>query len=41
MKNMKNLVLNKKIVAILLLLITLLTNISPVFAASGSGKYVG
>ena len=41
MKNMKNLILNKKIVAILLLLITLLTNISPVFAASGSGKYVG
>ena len=38
---MKNLILNKKIVAILLLLITLLTNISPVFAASGSGKYVG
>ena len=41
MKSIKNIILNKKIVAIILLLITLLTNISPVFAVSGSGKFVG
>ena len=41
MKNIKNFILNKKIVAILLLLITILTNVSPVFAASGSSKYTG
>ena len=41
MKTIKNYILNKKIVAILLLLITILTNISPVFAVSGSGSFVG
>ena len=41
MKNIKNFILNKKIVAVLLLLITVLTNISPVFAVSGSGNFVG
>lgn len=41
MKNIKNFVLNKKVVAILLLLITIVSNISPVFAVSGSGKFVG
>ncbi len=41
MKSIKNLILNKKVVAILLLLITVLTNISPVFAASGSGQWAG
>jgi hypothetical protein len=40
-KTIKNYILNKKIVAILLLLITILTNISPVFAVSGSGSFVG
>ena len=37
MKNIKKINLNKKIVAILLLLITLISNISPVFAVSSSG----
>ena len=41
MKNIKKINLNKKIVAILLLLITLISNISPVFAVSGSGSFVG
>ncbi len=41
MKNIKNFVLNKKVVAILLLLITIVSNISPVFAVSGSGQFVG
>ena len=41
MKTIKYYILNKKIVAILLLLITILTNISPVFAVSGSGSFVG
>ena len=41
MKTIKNYILNKKIVAIILLLITILTNISPVFAVSGSGSFVG
>ena len=41
MKRLKNINLNKRIIAIILLLITILTNISPVFAASGSGNFVG
>lgn len=41
MKNIKNFILNKKVVAVLLLLITVITNISPVFAVSGSGNFVG
>ena len=32
--------INKKIVAILLILFTLLSNVSPIFAASGSGTWV-
>ena len=39
MKNIKNFILNKRIIAVLLLLITVLSNISPVFAASGSGSW--
>jgi len=38
-KNIKNFILNKRIIAVLLLLITVLSNISPVFAASGSGSW--
>lgn len=38
---MKTININKKIIAIVLLLITLITNISPVLAASGSGSFVG
>lgn len=41
MRKIKNFVLNKRMVALLLLLITLLTNISPVLAVSGSGSFVG
>ena len=38
---MKTININKKIIAILLLLITLISNISPVLAVSGSGSFVG
>ena len=38
---MKTININKKIIAILLLLITLISNISPVLAVSGSGNFVG
>ena len=40
MNNTKKLNLNKKIVAILLILFTLLSNVSPIFAASGTGSWV-
>ena len=40
MKNMKNFIINKRVIALLLVLITLLTNVSPVLAASGTGSYV-
>lgn len=40
MNNTKKLNINKKIVAILLILFMLLSNISPIFAASGSGTWV-
>ena len=40
MKNIKDFIISKKIIALLLVLITLLTNVSPVFAASGSGTWV-
>lgn len=38
MKNIKNICLNKKIVAMILLIITLFSNIGPVLAISGSGS---
>lgn len=41
MKIMKKYMLNKKVIAMLLLIITMLTNISPVFAVSGSGTFAG
>ena len=41
MDSTKKFILNKKVIAIVLLLITLLTNVSPVLAASGSGSFVG
>lgn len=40
MNNTKKFNLNKKIVAILLILFTLLSNVSPIFAASGTGSWV-
>ena len=40
MNNTKKLNLNKRIVAILLILFTLLSNVSPIFAASGTGSWV-
>ncbi len=40
MKNIKKFISSKKIIALLLLLITLLTNISPVLASSGKGTWV-
>lgn len=40
MEKLKNIVLNKRLVAIILLIITMMTNVSQVFAASGSGTYV-
>ena len=40
MENIKNFIINKRVVALLLVLITLLTNVSPVLAASGTGSYV-
>lgn len=41
MKDIKKFILNKRTIAMVLLLITILTNISPVFAVSGSGSFVG
>ncbi len=41
MKIMKKYMLNKKVIAMLLLIITMLTNISPVFAVSGSETFEG
>lgn len=41
MKIMKKYMLNKKVIAMLLLIITMLTNISPVFAVSGSETFKG
>lgn len=41
MENAKKFIFNKRIIAMILLLITILTNISPVLAASGSGSFVG
>ena len=32
---------SKKIIAMLILILTVLSNVSPIFAASGSGKWVG
>lgn len=41
MKSIRKFIFNKKIIAAILLLITMLTNISPVLAVSGSGQFVG
>ena len=41
MKIINNYILNKRTAAILLILITILSNISPVFAVYGSGTFVG
>lgn len=40
MKNIKTNKLNKKVIAIILLIITMMTNISPVFAVSGSDTFI-
>ena len=40
MKNIKTNKLSKKIIAIILLIITMMTNISPVFAVSGSDTFI-
>lgn len=40
MKNIEQIKLNKKVIAILLLIITIFTNISPVLASSGSSSYI-
>lgn len=41
MENIKKIILNKRIMAVLLLLITLISNVSPVLAASGTGTWHG
>lgn len=40
MKNIKTNKLNKKVIAIILLIITMMTNISPAFAVSGSDTFI-